>query len=222
MIRVLGYVRRSTNKQGISLEVQTATLSAAADFQSWDLEVRNEDVASGRSTDDRPVLAATLADLKAGRADVLAVAKLERLARNTEDFCALLNTAEREGWHMICLDLGVDTRTITGRAMAQVTAVFAELERRRIGERTREGMAKIKAKSGKHMGRPSLIPADAQGRIVRLVDGGMSASAIARLFNDERVPKGPGVTPLWNHSHVLAAFRRAEVLRQAGVGAGRT
>ena len=179
------------------------------------MELRNEDIASGRSMNGRPVLAVALADLKVGRADVLAVAKLERLSRDVADFSALLNTAAREGWHVVCLDLGVDTRPMMGRAMAQMAAVFAEMERRRIGERTSEGMARIKATTGRHMGRPSLIPAGVEERIFQLADEGMSASAIARLFNDEHVPKGQGSTPLWNHSHVLAAFRRVQARRKA-------
>lgn len=214
-MRVLGYVRRSTDKQGISIEVQTARLEQAADGFGWLLDVRCEDVASAKSMEGRPVLAEALADLRDERADALAVAKLDRLCRNVADFSELLNRADRERWHVICLDLGVDTTTITGRAMAQVTAVFAEMERRRIAERTREGMARIRATTGKHMGCPPRIPPDIEARIITLGDSGMSASAIARLLNAEGAPKGPGSTALWSHSHVLAAFRRASVRRAA-------
>lgn len=213
--RVLGYVRRSTDKQAISTEVQTARLEQEAEARQWILDLRYEGAASAKSLEGRPALAEALADLREERADALAVAKLDRLCRDVADFSALLNRAEREGWHVICLDLGVDTTTIAGRAMAQVTAVFAEMERRRISERTREGMAEIRSSTGKHMGRPPRIPADIESRIVELHDGGSSASAIARQFNAEGVPKGPGSGPLWNHSHILAAVRRARVRRAA-------
>lgn len=76
-------------------------------------------------------------------------------------------------------------------------------------------MARIKAATGKHMGRPSRIPAEMEARIVALHGEGMSAAAIARLFNAEQVPKGEGTSPVWNHSHVLAAVRREAVRRTA-------
>lgn len=215
-LHVLGYVRRSTDKQAISIDVQQQRLGEAAESSGWLMSVRCEDVASASSLDGRPILAEALADLRAQRADALAVAKLDRLCRDVAGFSALLNTAERQGWHIICLDLGVDTTTTMGRAMAQVTAVFAEMERRRIGERTREGMARIRATTGKHMGRPPRIPSEVEERILTLHLQGLSASAIARRFNDERVPKGAGSTPTWDHSHVLSAIRRANVRRSAG------
>ncbi|WP_299052158.1 recombinase family protein [uncultured Nocardioides sp.] len=214
--RVLGYVRRSTDKQGISVEVQAARLTEAAELLDWDLDLRIEEAASAKSLAGRPVLAAALADLGAHRADVLAVAKLDRLCRDVADFAGLLNRAERERWDVVCMDLGVDTSTTTGRLMAHVTAAFAEMERRRLAERTREGMATIRATTGKHMGRPPSIPGEAEARIVALHREGMSASAIARLFNAEGVSKGPGMSPIWNHSHVGAAIRRAAVRAAAG------
>lgn len=154
-MRAIGYVRVSTNKQEIGPEVQIAALTEEAARRGWSLDIRREDAASAKSLQGRPVLADALADLKAGRADVLAVAKLDRLSRSVADFARILEDAERQRWHVACLDLGVDTTTITGRAMAHVTATFAEMERRRIGERTREGMARIKAENpDRHMGRP--------------------------------------------------------------------
>lgn len=210
--RVIGYVRASTDKQAISPDVQVDQLRQSADLLGWgELELRYEDAASGKSLDGRPVLADALADLAAGRADVLAVAKLDRLSRSVYDFAGLLNRAKDEGWAVVCLDLGIDTSTSNGRLVAHIRAGTAEWERELIAQRTREGMARIRATTGKHMGRPARIPADVEERIVALHGSGMSASAIARLFNDEGVPKGEGSTPLWNHSHVLAAVRRAEV-----------
>ena len=130
-------MRVSTNKQEVGPEVTgkpSPTLSWPP--SRWRLDIRREDATSAKSLTGRPVLAQALADLRAHRADVLAVSKLDRLSRSVADFAGLLEVAHREGWHVVCLDLAVDTTSITGRAMAQVTSVFAEMERRRIGERT--------------------------------------------------------------------------------------
>ena len=158
-LRVIGYIRVSTNKQDIGPEVQAAALEAEATRNGWELTIYREDAASAKSLKNRPVLAEALADLKADKADALAVSKLDRLSRSVADFAAMLETAHRQRWALICLDLNIDTSTITGAAMAQVTVTFAEMERKKIAERTRDGMAKIKASTGKHMGRISALPA---------------------------------------------------------------
>lgn len=208
--RVVGYVRVSTNKQEVGPEVQAAQLRAWADLAgNWSLELRQESAASAATMDKRPVLAQALRDLREGHADVLAVSKLDRLTRSVADFSAILANAEREGWHVVCLDLGVDTTTITGRAMAQVTAVFAEMERRRISERVRESMARIKAETGKHMGRPSEISDEAITRAVFLYGLGLSLQDVADVLNDEgiKTPRGGQ----WWPARVAAALRRGGV-----------
>ncbi len=208
-MNVLGYVRVSTNKQEGSPEVQAQRLTEWADLAGdWSLELRQEDAASAASLKGRPVLAQALADLKAGRADALAVSKLDRLSRSVADFSRLLSDAEREGWGIICLDLGIDTTTITGRAMAQVTAVFAEMERRRIGERTREAM-RVKAATGKHMGRPSRLSAESVARAAFLYRLGLTLTEVAAQLTEEGLPTATGGR--WHASTVASALRVAGV-----------
>lgn len=204
--RALGYVRVSTNKQEIGPEVQIAALHAEAELKGWDLTICREDAASARSMKGRPVLAAALAELKAGRAEILAVAKLDRLSRSVADFAGLLETSTRQRWALVCLDLGVDTSTTVGAAMAQVTCTFAELERKRIGERTREGMAKIKADTGKHMGRPRVLPEETADRVRSMHAAGESMNAIARALNAEGVATATGGR--WHASTVRRILTR--------------
>lgn len=191
-MRVIGYVRVSTDKQEIGPEVQVAALTEAAARRGWQLEIRREDAASAASMRNRPILASVLADLKAHRADLLAVSKLDRLSRSVADFGALLEASDRQRWELCCLDIDVDTTTPTGRAFAQVMVTFAEFERRRIGERTREGMARIKAETGKHMGRPGRLPEASRSRVHELRSEGLSLEAIAARLNDEAVPTSAG------------------------------
>lgn len=220
-LRVLGYVRRSTDKQAMSPETQARRLRDAADVFGWDLTIREEDAASAKSLDGRPVLAAALADLDAGQADALAVAALDRLARSTRDFADVLDRAERQSWSVVCLDLGVDTSTDSGRLVADIRAAVAQWERRIIASRTREGMATIRATTGKHMGRPSAIPTDVEERIYDLArHQGLSASAIAEQMETEGVARPTARSKSWHHSHVLAAIRRVEVRRSAYLRAG--
>lgn len=205
-LRVIGYVRVSTSKQDIGPVVQMAALEEAAAANGWELDIRREDAASAASLKNRPVLAAALADLKAGRADALAVSKLDRLSRSVADFSAMLETASRQGWAVVSLDLGIDTTTITGAAMAQVTCTFAEMERKKIGERTRDGMAKIKANTGKHMGRRSVLPAETVARIRADRAAGLSMARIAETLNAEGVPTATGRT--WHASTIRQVLNR--------------
>ena len=101
----------------------------------------HSDTASARSLVSRPGLARALADIERGAASVLVVAKLDRLSRSLLDFAALMERSRKQGWAVVALDLGVDTTTPSGEMMANVLAVFAQFERRLIGQRTREALA---------------------------------------------------------------------------------
>lgn len=206
-LRVIGYVRVSTNKQDIGPEVQVAALTAEAQRNGWTLDLRREDAASAKTLRNRPILAQALADLKAGQTDALAVSKLDRLSRSVADFAGLLETANRQRWALICLDLGIDTSTITGAAMAQVTCTFAEMERKKIAERTRDGMAKIKADTGKHMGRRSVLPVETVTRIEAERAAGLSLAKIAEKLNAEGVATATGRT--WHASTIRQVLTRA-------------
>ncbi|GAB3535420.1 recombinase family protein [Arthrobacter tecti] len=206
-LKILGYVRVSTNKQDISPEVQVAALEAEAARLGWNLTIRRENAASAKSLRNRPVLAEALADLKARQFDGLAVSKLDRLSRNVADFAAVLETAARQRWALICLDLNIDTSSITGSAMAQITVTFAELERKKIAERTREGMARIKRDDpDRHMGRLSVLPDATVARIRAEREGGASMARIADTLNAEGVPTATGGR--WHASTVRQVLSR--------------
>lgn len=199
-LRVIGYIRVSTDKQDIGPEVQRAALEAEARRQGWELTIAQENATSAKSLRNRPVLAAALTDLKVGTYDALAVSKLDRLSRSVADFATILETAGRQRWAVVSLDLGIDTSTIMGAAMAQMACTFAEMERKRIAERTREGMARIKATTGKHMGRTSVLPPATVQRIMTERDAGRSLAAIAGTLNTESIPTATGKT--WHASTV--------------------
>ena len=70
---------------------------------------------------------AVLALLEAGEADALT--KVDRASRCTEDFARLLRMAEEQGWRLVVTEMGIETRTPMGKAMAHMAGAFAELER---------------------------------------------------------------------------------------------
>ena len=119
------------------------------------------------------------------------MAKLDRLSRSVVQFSQLLERFRAKGWGLVILDLGIDTTTIMGEAMATMAATFAQVERRRIGERTREALA-VRKSQGAVLGRPRTVPDKLRRRIKREYAKGMSLSEIARALNEEGVPTAHG------------------------------
>jgi len=210
-LRVIGYVRVSTDKQEIGPEVQIDALTAEAAKMGWDLTIVREDAVSAATVSKRPLMRQALADLKAKKFDALAVQKLDRLSRSTDDGSTLLANSTRQGWAIVCLDLGVDTATIMGAGMFNMALNFAEMERRRIGERTKDGMAKIKANDpGKHMGRPSSQSPAAFDRI-RHLRTTLSMAKTAAVLNAEGVPTATGGT--W-HASTISRIEQSTAYRR--------
>ena len=102
-----------------------------------------EDRASGARA-DRPGLAAALSHLRRG--DTLVVWRLDRLGRTTHQLVNLLNEFEREGIRLRSLQDGIDPASVMGKAMLQIGAVFAEMERNLLRERTKAGLAAARAR----------------------------------------------------------------------------
>ncbi len=114
-----GYARVSTNGQ--DLGSQEAELLAAGCAKVFKEKV------SGAKT-DRAELAKVIKRLEPG--DVLAVTRLDRLARSTRDLLNVLATiAEREAGFRSLRDVWADTTTPHGRLMLTVLGGLAEFER---------------------------------------------------------------------------------------------
>ena len=194
MKHVLGYVRVSTDEQahsGTGLLAQRAAIQAEADRRGWPVIDVIEDAGYSGKSLKRPGIAKVLDDLNRGRADALVVAKLDRLSRSMLDFSGLMERATREHWALVALDVGVDTSTPQGEMIANVMAVFAQFERRLIGQRTRESLA-IRRRQGLRLGRPSQLPAEVQTLIRSHRADGSSLSAIADFLNADGVATAHG------------------------------
>lgn len=209
---VIAYTRVSTAEQadsGLGLAAQRATIEAECDRRGWALAETYEDAgASGKSLTGRPALADALDALDAGKADVLVVAKLDRLSRSVGDAAGLLDRSQRRDWALVSCDLGVDTSTPAGEAMANVMATFSQLERRLIGQRTRDALAAKKAE-GVKLGRPQTLPADIVDRIVSERDSGSSWSAIGRGLDTDQIPTAQGGKK-WYPATVRKVYQSAQ------------
>lgn len=165
---LIAYYRVSTERQGqsgLGLEAQRAKVEALAAERRATVVAEFVEVESGRKA-DRPKLAAALAEARR-RGAAVAVAKLDRLARDAELVLRLSREAERNGMagFLFCDLPDVDATTSAGRLILSVMASVAEFESRRVSERTREALAAAKARGVKLGGlRPGTIKSNAAAR----------------------------------------------------------
>jgi DNA invertase Pin-like site-specific DNA recombinase len=155
--------------------------------------VYEDDGVSAKSVQNRPGLSEALSALANGEAAALVVAKLDRLVRSVHDFAGLVRIAERQGWGIVALDLGVDMTTPTGGLLANVTASVAEWERRIISLRTSEALAQRKAE-GVRLGRPRLLDPAIAERIRSRRSEGTTLQGIADELNDDGIRTASGRT----------------------------
>lgn len=213
LVRVVGYIRVSTDDQadrGASLDWQKTAISGECARRGWQLSDLAADTASAGSMRGRSGLARALEQLDAGEYDALLVARLDRLSRSVGDFAQIMERAHKRGWSIVVMDPAVDMTSPFGEAMASMAAVFAQLERRLIAQRTRDGIAEKKRqgtyRGGRALPQAAPVPAPVAARIVSLAGEGCSAREIARRLELEGVPTCRGGT--WQHTTVLQVLRR--------------
>jgi DNA invertase Pin-like site-specific DNA recombinase len=207
-VKALGYLRVSTGRQmdsGAGIEAQRRAILAEAKRRGWDeAEVTFIQEAASGSNTRRPGLELAREALASGDAGALVVSKVDRLSRSLLDFAGIMEAAQREGWALIALDLPFDLSTPMGQAMSSVVMTFAQLERRLIGQRTKEGLA-VKRSEGVKLGRPRSLPDDVRDRIFTEREEGRTLRVIAQALNDEDVPTAHG-GKAWYASSVRAAL----------------
>jgi DNA invertase Pin-like site-specific DNA recombinase len=204
--RVLGYVRVSTDEQhasGAGLDAQRAAIRAEADRRGWQLlDVIGEATGASSATLQRAGLQDVLARLDAGEADVLVVAKLDRLSRSVAQGAQVMERAQRRGWSLVALDFGLDTTTPAGEMVANVILSTAQYERRLIGQRTRDALAAKRA-AGVRLGRPQSLSDAVVARVAAERAAGRSFRAIAAALQADGVPTARGGAT-WHASAVRA------------------
>lgn len=144
--------------------------------------------------------------LKAGEASTLVVAKLDRATRSLNDFVKMMEQAGKEKWQFVALDNGgIDTTTPYGEAMMNMAAVFARLEARLAGARTKEALQAARDR-GVRLGGRRCVPEDVRRRIVAMRSEGATLTAIANTLTEEDVPTGKGGAR-WYPSTVAALLK---------------
>ena len=116
---------------------------------------------------DRPQFRAMMKSARKSPFDCIVVYRLDRISRNVGDFACLIE--ELNGMHtaFICIKEQFDTSTSMGRAMMNIAAVFAQLERETIAERIRDNLILL-ARTGRWLG--GVTPLGYIGEKTEIVD----------------------------------------------------
>jgi len=190
----IAYVRVSSARQaaeGLSLEAQERILTASAEAEGYSISLFTDSGKSGKSMKARSGLQAALAELNAGKANALYVARLDRLARSVSDLLSIVDMATKHQWRLVLLDLGVDTATPHGRLVLSMLGSVAEFERGLISERQKDVHAERRSRGevwGVTKGNLPETPLEIRQEIKKLSAEGLSLRAIAEHLNAEKVP----------------------------------
>jgi DNA invertase Pin-like site-specific DNA recombinase len=193
--RAIGYVRVSTDEQhasGAGIAAQKAAIHNECERRGWELlRIVGEDSGASSATLERAGLQRAMDALDSKKADVLVVAKLDRLSRSVAQGAQVMDRAKRKGWSVVALDFGLDTTTPAGEMVANVMLSTAQYERRLIGVRTRDALA-VKRDQGVRLGRPQTLPEAILRRILADRAAGLSYDKIAKALTGEQVPTAQG------------------------------
>lgn len=234
-LTVIGYTRVSSAEQaaeGVSLDAQKARIVAWADATDADLVDVIEDPAVSGSRPlaqrDGGARIAVLLDQREPAVDAVAVTRLDRLGRDASETLGHLHRFANGKVGLVSILDRLDLSTPQGRAMAGVAAVFGQLERELIGQRTSEALTRLRVegrafgptpfgwtRSGDH-----LVPdADEQRvrkEIIELRKSKCSFREIAAWLNGEEIPakRGGRWSPMSVRSVCLSAARHEDLAAQ--------
>lgn len=151
VLRVALYVRVSSQEQvdGYSIGEQTERLQKYADAMGWSIHKVYVDPGYSGGNMDRPGLKEMIKDIEKGNIDTVVVYKLDRLSRSQFDTLYLIEKVFlTNNTDFVSMTENFNTGTPLGRAMIGFLAVFAQLEKDKINERTIMGK-EARAKEGK-------------------------------------------------------------------------
>lgn len=160
-IRCAIYTRKSSEdgleQEYNSLDAQYDACAAYAQSQrheGWTLvKERYDDGGFSGGTMDRPALKRLLADIEAGKVDIILLYKIDRLTRSLSDFAKIVEILDNRQASFVSITQSFNTTTSMGRLTLNMLLSFAQFEREVTGERIRDKITASKRK-GIWMGGP--------------------------------------------------------------------
>jgi DNA invertase Pin-like site-specific DNA recombinase len=186
VLRCAIYTRKSTEHnldlEFNSLDAQREACEAYIKSQAHEgwrlLSKRCDDGAFSGASLERPALQQLLANIRAGRIDIVVIYKVDRLTRSLADFAKLVELFDQHSVSFVSVTQSFNTTSSMGRLTLNVLLSFAQFEREVIGERVRDKIAASKRR-GIRVGGPiplgyrrvdkKLVVAPEEAETVRLI-----------------------------------------------------
>lgn len=186
-MRCAVYTRKST-EEGLDQEYNSIDAQRDAGHayiasqrnEGW-IAVANDydDPAYSGGNMERPALQRLLADIEAGKIDVVIIYKIDRLTRSLADFSRMVEVFEQHRVSFVSVTQNFNTTNSMGRLMLNILLSFAQFEREVTGERIRDKITASKRK-GMWMGGIPPLGYDVENR--RLVPNEREARIIRHIF----------------------------------------
>jgi DNA invertase Pin-like site-specific DNA recombinase len=186
-LRCAVYTRKSS-EEGLeqdfnSLDAQREACEAyilSQRHEGWSaLPQMYDDGGISGGTMERPALKRLLADVAAGKIDVVVVYKVDRLTRSLADFAKIVEIFDQRQVSFVSVTQAFNTTSSMGRLTLNVLLSFAQFEREVTGERIRDKIAASK-KKGMWMGGLPPLGYDVQDR--KLVVNTAEAKTVQLIF----------------------------------------
>src|SRR5499433_1677926 len=158
------YTRKSS-EEGLEQEFNSLAAQREAceayilsqQHEGWVLsKTRYDDGGFSGGNMERPALQRLLADIRAGRIDIVVVYKVDRLTRSLADFARLVEIFDAQNVSFVSVTQQFNTTSSMGRLTLNVLLSFAQFEREVTGERIRDKIAASKKKGLWMGGNPPL------------------------------------------------------------------
>lgn len=174
--RLVGYARVSTHEQVLDLQIDALLAAGVHEDNIWKEHVSGVDA-------KRPQLDMALVDARAG--DVFVVWKLDRFGRNAIEVMERIDILEKRGVEFRSLTETIDTTTAMGKLIFGMHALFAQMERDVMRERSIAGMAAARAR-GRMPGRESKLSDRQWASIEKAIARGVPIGEIADKYGIHR------------------------------------
>jgi site-specific DNA recombinase len=187
--RVAIYCRKSTEEgldqefNSLDAQRQSCELFAASQKnEGWEVIPEHFDDGgwSGSNT-ERPALKRLLAEVQAGRVQVIMVYKLDRMSRSLTDFVTLLQMLEKHQVAFVSVTQHFNTATPMGRLTLNILICFAQFERENMIERVRDKVAATK-RQGRWCGGVPVLGYDVAPGGRKLVVNEAEAERVRAIF----------------------------------------
>jgi site-specific DNA recombinase len=161
-VRVAIYTRQSVASDLAfgSIDAQRESIEAYVQSQRGEgwvaLPTRYDDHGFSGGNTERPAFQRLVADVQAGKLDVIATYKTDRVSRSLSDFTNFMSLLEKHGVGFVSTTQAFDTRTSMGRLTLNILASFSQFERETISERIADKLQASRRRGMWTGGRPIL------------------------------------------------------------------